>query len=79
MGLAKYDGDLTGMLSEEDLMLVAEDMNNNSTAAAMLFENVWAARFAESVRNANGQMLMNVRIPHAIVETVQQALIEAGA
>jgi hypothetical protein len=79
VGLAKYDSDLTGMLSEADLMLVAEEMDNNSTAAAMLFENVWAARFAESVRNANGQMLMNVRIPHEIVETVRQALVEAGA
>jgi hypothetical protein len=43
----------------------------------MLFENVWAGRFAEAVRNANGEVVMNVRIPHSVVEAVQQSLVAA--
>lgn len=72
------DMELPGMLSEEDLMLLAEELPNNTTAAAMLFDNVWAARFAQAIRNANGEVLMNVRIPHDVVQDVRATLIEAA-
>jgi len=76
--LAKLDYPLAGLLSEQDLMLEAEDLPANSTAASMLFENVWVARFAQAIRSADGQVLMNVRIPNDVVEAVRQSLIEAG-
>jgi hypothetical protein len=76
--LAKLDYPLVGMLSEQDLLLEAEELPNNCTAAALLFENVWATRFAKAVRDAGGQLVLNVRIPHDVVETVRQALIDAA-
>ena len=76
--LAKLDYPLAGLLSEQDLMLEAEELPANSTAASMLFENVWAARFAQAIRSADGRVLMNVRIPNDVVEAVRQSLIEAG-
>jgi len=76
--LAKLDLTLVGLLSEQDLLVEAEELPANCTAASMLFENVWAARFAQAVRNANGQVLINVRIPNDVVETVRQALIEVA-
>ena len=72
--LAELEGEHDDLLSEEDLLMAAEDLPNNSTAAAMLFENVWAARFAQAVRNAGGEVLVNVRVPHDIVEAVQEML-----
>lgn len=77
--LAKLEGEHDDLLSEEDLLMVAEDLPNNSTAAALLFENVWAARFTQAVRNANGEVLMNVRIPNHVVETVRQTIIDDAA
>ena len=77
--LIKLDGELTGLLSEQDLMLVAEEMDNNTTAAAMLFEHVWATQFAQAVRNAKGRLVTNVRIPHEVVEAARQSLLEAAA
>jgi uncharacterized membrane protein len=74
--LIKLDGELTGLLSEDDLLMVAEELENNSTAAAMLFENVWAAQFAQAIRNANGQLLLNVRVPHDVVEAAATALLD---
>lgn len=74
--LAQFDCEIPGMLSEEDLKMVAEDLPNNTTAAAMLFDNVWAARFAQAVRDANGQLLLNVRIPNDVIEAVRQSLAE---
>jgi hypothetical protein len=40
----------------------------------MLFENVWAARLTEAVRNADGELIANERIPHDIVEAARADL-----
>lgn len=76
--LVKLEGEHTGLLSEADLALVAEALDNNSTAAAMLFEHVWATRFAQAVRKAHGSLVASVRIPHDVVEVARQSLIEAA-
>ncbi len=76
--LAILHCELSGMLSEEDLLLAAADLPNNCTAAAMLFENVWATRFAHAIRDADGEVLVNVRIPNDVVEGVRQSFIEAS-
>ena len=76
--LAKLNCEFAGMLSEEDLLLAAADLPNNSTAAAMLFENVWATRFAQAIRHADGEVLVNVRIPNDVVEGVRQSFIEVS-
>jgi hypothetical protein len=76
--IARLQGEHDDLLSEEDLLMAAEELENNSTAAAMLFENVWAARFAQAVRNAGGEVQLNVRIPNAIVEEVRRSLVAAA-
>ena len=76
--LAQLEGEHDDLLSEEDLLMVAEELPNNTTAAAILFEHVWATRFAEAVRNANGEVLVNVRIPNQVVEGVRQTLIDVA-
>jgi hypothetical protein len=57
-----------GLLNEDDIQLAAESLENNSSAGLLVFENVWATRFAEAVRNADGRLLANERIPHDVVE-----------
>ena len=63
LALDALDYEMAGMLSEEDLLVLAEGLPNNSTAAAMLIDNVWAANFARAVRDANGVLVDSVRIP----------------
>jgi hypothetical protein len=77
--LARLEGEHDALLSEADLLMAAEELENNTTAAALLFENVWAARFSQSIRNAGGEVMMNVRIPHDTVMAVREALLAAGA
>ena len=36
----------------------------------MLFENVWATRFAQAVRASSGEVLLNERIPNSVIEEV---------
>ena len=65
-----------GLLNEDDIALAAESLEPNSSAGLLVFENVWATRFAEAVRNADGQLVANERIPY---DVVQAALAYAAA
>lgn len=62
------DDDLTGMLSAEDLQGLAGSMENNSSAALMLFENTWATRFRDAILDASGEVVLNERIPKSVVD-----------
>ena len=55
------------MIKAADAEMVGKDMENNSTAAVMLFEHLWAVKFKDAVLNANGRLLMQERIPHQVV------------
>jgi flagellar motor switch protein FliM len=76
--------EINGMIQVEDIEMIGEKLENNSTAAVILFENLWAIRFVEAVENANGRSVMHVRIPHeVVVETMEkiageEAKLEAG-
>jgi hypothetical protein len=61
------DKEVNEMIKEEDAQMVGSNMENNSTAAVMLFENLWAVKFKEAVLNADGRLLMQERIPHEVV------------
>ncbi|OKH37928.1 hypothetical protein NIES2119_12355 [[Phormidium ambiguum] IAM M-71] len=71
--------DITGLISEEDVQTIAQSLDNNSFAALMLFENIWATAFRDAVVNANGQLLLNERIPSQVIEEVMAAQVPATA
>ena len=68
-------GDVGDLISAADLERAAEALEPNNSAAVLVWENTWAARFAQAVRNADGIVLENMRIPHDVV----QAAIEFAA
>jgi hypothetical protein len=59
--------EVNAMIKEADAQMVGKNMENNSTAAVMLFENLWAVKFKEAVLNADGRLLMQERIPNEVV------------
>jgi hypothetical protein len=65
--------DITGLLSPDDVNQVANGLENNSSAAIMLFENTWATAFSDAVANANGRVLLSERIPRAVIEELVAA------
>jgi uncharacterized membrane protein len=71
---ADLDGEAGGMLSEGDILDIAEDLAPNSSAALLVWEDVWAAPFAAAVRGANGQIVAGGRIPHDLVVDALEAL-----
>ena len=68
-------GDVGDLISATDLERAAEALEPNNSAAVLVWENTWAAKFAQAVRNADGIVLENMRIPHDVV----QAAVEFAA
>jgi hypothetical protein len=65
--------DITGLLSEDDVQHLSGVLEDNSSAAIMLFENTWATRFVDAVLRANGELVLNERIPRRVIEEVLAA------
>jgi hypothetical protein len=61
--LRTYEAELAMLLSEEDVTAVAEAIEPGSSAAVLVWENLWAAPFASAVRRAGGQLVASGRIP----------------
>ena len=70
--------EVTGMIQRDDLEMIGEKIENNSTAAVLLFEHLWAIKFKQAVLNANGRVLMQERIPHEVVDEVEKAISDIG-
>ena len=64
------------LLSEADLADLAENLTPETSAMVVVWENSWAARFADSVRASRGRVAMLERIPHENVERAITALDE---
>ena len=75
---AGLDGDVGGLISEEDVAHAAAGLEPNSSAALLIWEDVWAAPFADAVRNAGGVLLEGARIPYDIIEPALAALPPAA-
>ena len=66
-GFEDIDGEAGGMLNDEDLQLVAEGLEPDSSAALIVWEHRWAARVAQAIRDAGGRIVGGERVPHEIV------------
>ena len=61
--LRAFETELATLLSEEDVIAAAEAIEPGSSAALLVWENLWAAPFGASVRHAGGQLVASGRIP----------------
>lgn len=67
------DGEVLGLLSDEDVAEAAADLAPGSTAAMLVWENVWATTFATAVREAGGRLVAAERVPYDVVEAAVAA------
>ena len=63
-----------GALGPEDAEEVAEDLEPNSSALLVAFENSWAARFVAACREADAVVIDQIRIPADVVEAALPGL-----
>lgn len=77
--LRAFEKDIAELLSEDDVAAIVEAMEPGSTAAALVWENSWAAPFASALRRAGGQLVASGRIPiQAIIALVEEDEREAS-
>jgi hypothetical protein len=73
---AGLEGEVGGILRDEDIAYAAMSLEPNSSAALLIWEDTWAAPFAAAVRKANGVILEGARIPREIIEQAVSALAD---
>jgi hypothetical protein len=79
-GLERMGIEVSGLFNEEDLMAAAEELEPNSSAALLVWENVWARKVAQAMRDAGGVLLDFERLPHEVVQAAREfALAHAEA
>ncbi|TPE61135.1 hypothetical protein FJQ54_09580 [Sandaracinobacter neustonicus] len=71
-------GESRGLMSEADLLEVADNLEPETTVAALLVEHIWASRFSDAVRAAGGELLVAERIPGDLVDQARAGLAAAA-
>jgi Family of unknown function (DUF6325) len=72
--LKVFEGASSGLLGDDDIAAAGEALDPGTSAALLVYENVWAAPFATAVRKSGGQLVASGRIPvQAIVAALDAA------
>lgn len=70
--LRAFETEIAMLLSEQDVEDLAETIEPGSSAAVLVWENVWAAPFGAAVRHAGGQLAASGRIPiQAVIAAIE--------
>jgi Family of unknown function (DUF6325) len=70
--LEQMGAEATGLFNEEDLMAAAEELESNSSAALLVWEDLWATRLTEAIRRADGVLFDLGRVPHEVVVAARE-------
>jgi Family of unknown function (DUF6325) len=65
---AGLDHKVHGLLNEDDIIAIASALEPESSAAILVWENLWSSRFAQAVMNADGVLVANVKVPADVVK-----------
>jgi hypothetical protein len=60
-------GSISGLLSDQDFMVAGEALDPGDSAALLVWEDLWAARFAAALRDADAELIDIQRIPREVV------------
>jgi hypothetical protein len=75
-GLDRLGIEVGGLFNEDDLADAADSLEPNSSAALLVWENVWARETAQALRNAGGELLAFERLPHDVVQAARDWVLE---
>jgi uncharacterized membrane protein len=75
-GLEAAGIEVHGLLNDEDLQRAAEGLEPNSSAAVLVWENVWARKVTNAMRDAGGVQVSFERLPHEVVQAAREWALE---
>jgi hypothetical protein len=62
------EAEIGELVNQEDLMMVGNSLEPNSSAALLVWEDTWATKFAQSLANAGAVVLDIQRVPRDVIE-----------
>lgn len=68
------DGHVGGLISHADIEYAAESLEPNSSAALLIWEDLWANPLVTALRESGGVLIEAARIPHDLIEPAIVAL-----
>jgi hypothetical protein len=74
-GFENMGVEVNGLFNEEDLQAAGEELDPDSSAALLVWENLWAKDVAQAIRNAGGELLDFERLPHEVVQAARDAAL----
>jgi len=74
--IAEVFAEANGLVSEEDVAELTDDLEPNSSAAILVFEHTWAKPLRDAIVGSGGILARDMRIPGAVVEEVLAAVAE---
>ena len=66
---ASLQHEVGDLINEADLKEIGAALEPNSSAAILVWEDAWATKFANAVRDAGGILLDRQTVPHEVVQT----------
>jgi hypothetical protein len=74
-GFERAGVEVNGLFNEDDLAAAGEELEPNTSAALIVWENVWARNVAQAIRDAGGEVLDFERVPHDVVQAAREAAL----
>jgi len=71
-GIERMGVEASGLFNEDDLMAAAAELEPNSSAALLVWEDVWAMQVAQAMRDAGGVLFDFGRLPHEVVQAARE-------
>ena len=68
------DGDADGFFGDEDIAHAVAALPADSAALLIVWEDLWATKFASAVRAVGGEVIAGERIPHDLVVEIMEAI-----
>jgi Family of unknown function (DUF6325) len=79
-GFGVFEGASSGLIGQADLEEAAEALNPGTSAAVLVWENLWAAPVAVALRRSGGQLVASGRIEiQAVLAALELAEEQAEA
>jgi len=75
--LTSLNIEVQGLFNDQELLAIGEGLELDSSAAVLVWENVWARRVAQTIRDAGGVLVAFERVPHDTVQAAREWALEA--
>jgi hypothetical protein len=67
------DGDVLGLLNEDDIAFAGEALAPGNGAAILVWEDLWVSAFTRSVEDAGGRVVGHDKVPDEVAQAALQA------